>query len=84
MSTDSGKRNNEEGKQKKNTEKKLTRFMKTFQLSNFQQKQMAFKLFEFLEQFMIENFIKLTQFEKTGSIDKNFVSLGNLIIKFHF
>ena len=30
---------------------------------------MALKLFEFLEQFMIDIFlIKLTQFEKTGSI----------------
>ena len=28
--------------------------------------------------------LKLTQFEKTGSIGKTFVSLGNLIINFHF
>ena len=32
---------------------------------------MTLKLFEFLEQFMIDTFlITLTQFEKTGSIDK--------------
>ena len=29
-------------------------------------------------------FVKLTQFEKTGSIDKTFISLGNLIINFNF
>ena len=28
--------------------------------------------------------LKLTQFEKTGSIPKSFISLGNLIINFHF
>ena len=46
---------------------------------------MDFKLFEFLEQFMISTFsIKSTQFEKTESIGKLFCSLGNLNIKFHF
>ena len=28
--------------------------------------------------------LKLTHFEKTVSIGKNFISLGNLIINFHF
>ena len=46
---------------------------------------MALKLFEILEQFMMGNFLlKLTQFEKTGSIQKTFFSLGNLITNFHF
>ena len=44
----------------------------------------ALKLFEFVEQFMMDTFfIKLTQFEKTGSIRTTFISLGNLIIKLH-
>ena len=44
---------------------------------------MALKLF--VKQFMMDTFmLKLTQFEKTGSIGKTFISLGNLIIKFHF
>ena len=44
---------------------------------------MPFKLFEFLEQFMIGTFFdKLTQFEKTVST-VNFL-LGNLKIKFLF
>ena len=34
---------------------------------------------------MIDNFLlKLTQFEKTGSIGKTFIPLGNHKIKFHF
>ena len=46
---------------------------------------MALKLFEFVEQFMMNTFLlKLTQFEKTGSIGETFISLGNLIINFHF
>ena len=46
---------------------------------------MALKLFEVAEQFMMDTFmLKLTQFEKTGSIGKTFISLGNLIINFHF
>ena len=48
-------------------------------------KQMTLKLFEFVEQFMMDTFmIKITQFEKTGSIGKTFISLGNLMISFHF
>ena len=44
---------------------------------------MALKLF--VKQFMMDTFmLKLTQFEKTGSIGKTFFSLGNLIIKFPF
>ena len=43
---------------------------------------MALKLLEILEQFMNDSFlIKLTQFEKTGSIVKNLIPLGNLKIK---
>ena len=46
---------------------------------------MTSKLFEFQEQFMVDTFLlKLTQFEKTGSMDKTFISLGNLIINLHF
>ena len=46
---------------------------------------MALKVFEFVEQFMMDTFLlKITQFEKTGSIVKTFISLGNLIINFHF
>ena len=45
---------------------------------------MALKLFELVEQFIMESFLlKLTQFEKTGSKGKTFISLGNLIINFH-
>ena len=44
---------------------------------------MASKLFELVEQFMMDTFLlKLTQFEKTGSIGINFLSLGNLITNF--
>ena len=46
---------------------------------------MALKLFEFVEQFMMDIFLlKLTQFEKVGSIDETVISLGNLIVNFHF
>ena len=47
---------------------------------------MAWKLLEILEQFAIDSFwfFKKNQFEKTGSIGKTFISLGNLIINFHF
>ena len=46
---------------------------------------MALKLFEIVEQFMMDTIVlKLTQFEKTGSIGISFISLGNLIINFHF
>ena len=43
---------------------------------------MDLKLFEFVEQFMMDTLLKLTQFEKNGSIGKAIVSLGNLIINF--
>ena len=46
---------------------------------------MALKLLKFVEQFMMDTFLlKLTQFEKTGSIGISFISLGNLIINFQF
>ena len=46
---------------------------------------MPVKLFEFLEQFMIETFLmKLAQFAKTGSIGEFFIPLRNLKIQFHF
>ena len=39
---------------------------------------MAFKLFEFQEQFIIDTFfIKSTQLQKTGSIGKFFIQLRN-------
>ena len=45
---------------------------------------MPFKLFEFLEQLMIVTFlITQAQLEKTGSIGRVFIPLGNLKIKFH-
>ena len=44
---------------------------------------MALRLFEFAEQFMMDTcLLKLNQYEKTGSIGKTFISLGNLIINF--
>ena len=46
---------------------------------------MGLKLFKFVEQIMMDTFLlKLTQVEKTGSIGKTFISLGYLIISFHF
>ena len=46
---------------------------------------MALQLLEFVKQFMMYFFLlKLTQFEKTGSIGKIFISLVNLIINFHY
>ena len=46
---------------------------------------MPFKLFEFLDRFMIVAFLTtLTETEKTGSIRKTFISLGNLIFNFIF
>ena len=46
---------------------------------------MALKLFEVVEQFMKDTFsVQLTQFDKTGSIRKSFISQGDLIIHFHF
>ena len=46
---------------------------------------MTLKLIEFQEQFLNDIFlIKLIKFEKTGSIGKCFISLGNLIMKFRF
>ena len=59
----------------KKNKQKLTGFFKNLQLLHF---------FEFVEQFMMDIFmLKLTQFEKTGSIGKTFISLGNLIINVH-
>ena len=44
---------------------------------------MALQLFKFLEQFLKDTFLlKLTQFEKTGSIGITFISLENLINNF--
>ena len=45
---------------------------------------MAVELF-LVEIFNMDTFLlKLTHFEKTGSIRKTFISLGNLVINFHF
>ena len=63
--------------------KKKTFFRKP-STCKFERQDMPLKLFEFHGQFMIDHYvIKLTQFEKTGSIDKFLLQLGNLIIKFH-
>ena len=44
---------------------------------------MALKLFEFVEQFMMDTFlINITHYEKTGSTNKSFISLGNLNLCF--
>ena len=46
---------------------------------------MELKNFEFVEQFIMDTFLlKLTQFEKNGSISKTFILLGNLIVSFYF
>ena len=47
---------------------------------------MVLKLFEVVEQFLIGHFslLNLSKFEKTGLIRLTFISLGNLIINFHF
>ena len=46
---------------------------------------MALKLFEIMEQLMMDTFLlEITQFEKAGSNSKTLNSLGNLIINFHF
>ena len=42
---------------------------------------MVLKLFEFVEQFMMDTFLIIpTQFGKTGSIAESFISLGYLKI----
>ena len=65
--------------------KLLACFLNKSQFSNFKKKQMHLKLFELLEQFMVDTFlIKLTQFEKTGSTSKSLIPLGNLKVKFSF
>ena len=52
---------------------------------NSMKKYTFLELLEFQQQVMIDTFlIQLTQFERNGSLDKNFISLRNLIIKFHF
>ena len=65
---------------------KLTCFFHKSSTFEFRRKkQTALKLFELIEQFMMDTFLlKLTQFEKTGSKGKTFISLGNLINNFHF
>ena len=46
---------------------------------------MALKIFELQEQCIIDTFlIKLTQFEKTGKLEKKFIPLENLKIETHF
>ena len=48
---------------------------KKSQLSNFKEKKMALKLFEFQEQIRVDTSLsKLTQFQKTGAIGKDFFS----------
>ena len=63
----------------------MTYFSHEPSIIDFRRKQMALKLFEFVKQFRMATFLlKLTQFEKTGSSRKTIISLGNLIINFHF
>ena len=46
---------------------------------------MSLNLWELVEQFMMDTFLlKITQFEKTGSIGKTLISLEKLLINFHF
>ena len=74
----------EKSNERKETEKNWLVFSKTF---NFwiSKKIGGLKLFKFVEQFIMDTFLlKLTQFEKTVSIGKTFISLGNLIINFIF
>ena len=60
---------------RKETEKKNCFFEK---LQIYRKKYMAFKLFEFQEQFIIDTFfIKSTQLQKTGSKGKFFIQLRN-------
>ena len=67
------------------TEKKRLVFQKSSNCEFRQKQMMAFKLFEFVEQVMIATFLlKLTPFEKTGSIGKTFVSLRKLMFNFNF
>ena len=64
--------------------KKIDLFLLKCSTFEFRTKKlMALKLFEFVEQFLMHTFLfKLTQFGKTGSMGKTFISLGNLIINF--
>ena len=65
--------------------KKKRLYFKNLQLLNFEEKIDGLKFFEFVKPFVMNTFmLKLTQFEKTGSIGKTFISLGNLIINFYF
>ena len=73
--TNSWKRVNE----RKETEKKLTFFLKQSPLAFRSKNYKASMLFEFQYKFMVGTFlIKLTRFEKTGSIGTFFKMLGNL------
>ena len=79
---DSWKRVNERKETKKKTH---FLFWKKFNFRTSKLKIMAWKLFEFQEQFMIHTyFVKLTQFEKTGSIGQVFIPLRNLKIEIQF
>ena len=60
-------------------------FSKIFNFEFRRNKLMNLTLFEVVDHFMMDSFLlKLTQFEKTRSLVKTFISLGNLIKKFHF
>ena len=65
----------EKSDEPKDTEKKLACFFCTKKPSTFEfrKKTDSLKFIEFVEQFMMALFLlKLTQFEKTGSIGKTF------------
>ena len=68
-------------KQKKN----IDLFLQKTSIFGFQRKNVSLMLFKFQKQFMIDTgLIKLTQFEKTGSMIKNFILMGKLKIQFYF
>ena len=72
--------------ERKETERKTGFFFQKSSTFEFRRKKyMTLKLFEFEEKFFMDFFLlKLTQFEKTRSTGKTFISLGNLVIKIHF
>ena len=52
-------------------------FLENNQLLNFEEKKMAPELFEFVEKYIIFNFLlKLPQFEKTGCIEHSQLTVG--------
>ena len=74
----------EKSKERKETEKNRLVFRKSSTFE-FRRKIDCLRGFWIFEQFMMDTFLfKITQFEKTGSIGKTYISLGNLRINFIF